>query len=73
MAHTILVIVWHVLHDEVAYTDLGADFYTERNDPICRRRGWCVSSRTRLRRRGQPRCLIAERGVRGKVATSAQV
>ncbi|MDP7724178.1 IS110 family transposase [Mycobacterium sp. TY814] len=33
IAHTILVIVWHVLHDEVAYTDLGADFYAERNDP----------------------------------------
>lgn len=33
VAHTILVIVWHVLHDEIAYTDLGADFYTERNDP----------------------------------------
>ena len=33
VAHTILVIVWHVLHDGIAYTDLGADFYSERNDP----------------------------------------
>jgi transposase len=27
------VIVWHVLHDQVAYAELGADYYTERNDP----------------------------------------
>ena len=33
IAHTILVIVWHVLHDEVAYTDLGADYYTQRDNP----------------------------------------
>ncbi|KZF06685.1 hypothetical protein A2J03_24110 [Rhodococcus sp. EPR-157] len=33
LAHTILVIAWHILHDEVEYSDLGADFYTQRNSP----------------------------------------
>ncbi|WP_338890521.1 IS110 family transposase [Rhodococcus sovatensis] len=33
LAHTILVIAWHILHDEVEYSDLGADFYTPRNSP----------------------------------------
>ena len=27
------MIVWHVLHDDVAYTDLGPDYYTQRLDP----------------------------------------
>jgi hypothetical protein len=27
------VITWHVLHDAVPYADLGADFYTRRDDP----------------------------------------
>jgi transposase len=33
IAHTLAVIIWHVLHDGVDYTDLGADFYTRRDDP----------------------------------------
>jgi transposase len=33
IAHTILVIVWHVLHDQVAYAELGANYYDQRNDP----------------------------------------
>jgi transposase len=33
IAHTLIVIIWHVLHDAVPYTDLGADFYTRRDDP----------------------------------------
>ena len=33
IAHTILVIVWHVLHDEVPHTELGADYYDQRNNP----------------------------------------
>lgn len=33
IAHTIAVIIWHVLHDAVPYTDLGADFYTRHDDP----------------------------------------
>ena len=38
IAHTILVIVWHILHDEVDYTDLGADYYTQRDNPEVRKR-----------------------------------
>jgi hypothetical protein len=37
IAHTILVIVWHVLHDGVDYADLGADYYTRRGDPNARK------------------------------------
>ncbi|KAA0015717.1 IS110 family transposase [Antrihabitans cavernicola] len=38
IAHTILVIVWHVLHDEVDYIDLGTDYYTRRDEPEARKR-----------------------------------
>ena len=27
------MIVWHVLRDQVEYTDLGADYYTQRDNP----------------------------------------
>jgi transposase len=33
IAHTLAVIIWHVLHAHVPYTDLGADFYSRRDDP----------------------------------------
>jgi transposase len=33
IAHTLAIIIWHVLHDGVPYTDLGSDFYTRRDDP----------------------------------------
>lgn len=33
IAHTIRMIVWHVLHDDVAYAELGADYYDQRNNP----------------------------------------
>ena len=33
VAHTLLVIIWHVLATGTPYTDLGADFYTRRADP----------------------------------------
>lgn len=33
LAHTLAEITWHVLHDQTDYTDLGADFYTRREDP----------------------------------------
>ncbi|MGW4340154.1 hypothetical protein ACWEK5_46385 [Rhodococcus koreensis] len=32
------VVVWHIPHDEVDYTDLGADYYTQRDNPEARRR-----------------------------------
>lgn len=33
VAHTMLVIVWHVLAGGVAYHELGGDFFTRRLDP----------------------------------------
>jgi len=33
VAHTLILIIWHVLTEGVPYTDLGADFYTRRIDP----------------------------------------
>jgi transposase len=33
IAHTLARIIWHILHDGTRYTDLGADFYTRRDDP----------------------------------------
>jgi transposase len=37
IAHTILVIVWHLLTHDTTYTDLGADYYTQRDDPDIRK------------------------------------
>ena len=31
VAHSILVICWHLLHDDVDYDDLGGDYFTRRN------------------------------------------
>lgn len=33
IAHTLIVIIWHVLATGTPYTDLGADFYANRADP----------------------------------------
>jgi transposase len=33
VAHTLILIIWHVLTEGVPYADLGADFYTRRIDP----------------------------------------
>jgi transposase len=32
VAHTMLVIIWHVLHDEVDYAELGGDYFERRTD-----------------------------------------
>ncbi len=32
VAHTLIVIIWHVLHDEVDYQELGADWFERRAD-----------------------------------------
>ena len=38
-AHTLIVIVWHVLADTTGYQDLGADYFTRRLDnPEARKR-----------------------------------
>ena len=33
IAHTLSLIIWHMLAESEPYTDLGADFYARRNDP----------------------------------------
>ena len=33
VAHTLIVIVWHVLHDQVEYRELGHDYFTRRDNP----------------------------------------
>lgn len=38
VGHAILVIVWHLLHDQRDYEDLGADFLNRRHDAEARRR-----------------------------------
>jgi transposase len=38
VGHTILVIAWHLLHDERDYEDLGADYFARRNDAETRKR-----------------------------------
>jgi len=38
VGHAILVIAWHLLHDERDYQDLGADFLDRRNDAEARKR-----------------------------------
>lgn len=43
VAHSILVAVWHILHDGVDYHDLGGDWHSKRAyDPNTRRR-WLVA------------------------------
>ena len=38
IAHTILVICWHLLVDETTYTELGTDYLAGRDQPDRRRR-----------------------------------
>ena len=38
VAHTLVVIIWHVLNDGTTYNDLGADFFERRNDTATRQR-----------------------------------
>ena len=38
VAHTMIVIVWHVLHDNATYEELGADFFDRRTDTEARQR-----------------------------------
>jgi hypothetical protein len=32
VGHTLFVIIWHVLHDETDYRELGADYFDSRNN-----------------------------------------
>ncbi|WP_322769719.1 IS110 family transposase, partial [Frankia sp. Cr1] len=38
IAHTLLVIIWHVLHDGAEYRDLGSDYFTHYNNSEARKR-----------------------------------
>ena len=38
VAHTMIVIVWHLLHDNTNYHELGADYFDKRNDTDARQR-----------------------------------
>lgn len=38
VAHTMIAIVWHLLHDTSGYTELGVDYFDKRNDTDARQR-----------------------------------
>jgi transposase len=38
VAHTLIVIVWHVLHDQSEYRELGHDYFTRRDNPEAAKR-----------------------------------
>jgi transposase len=38
VAHTLVVIIWHVLHEDCTCEELGADYFDRRNDAAGRRR-----------------------------------
>jgi hypothetical protein len=38
IARTLIVIIWHVLHDEVTYRDLGTDYYTRYDNAEAKKR-----------------------------------
>ena len=43
MGHSILVIAWHLLHNQTGYTDLGADWFVRITDNNTRRRGRLIT------------------------------
>lgn len=38
VGHTILVIAWHVLRDQVTYSELGGDWFDRRRDPVAQQK-----------------------------------
>lgn len=38
IAHTLIVIIWHALHDNTEYRDLGGDYFTRYDNPEARKR-----------------------------------
>jgi transposase len=38
IAHTLIVIIWHVLHDNAEYRDLGSDYFTRHDNPEAHKR-----------------------------------
>ena len=37
VAHTMIVIIWHVLNDHAPYDELGGDYFDHRDDTAARR------------------------------------
>lgn len=37
IAHTLIEIIWHVLHDHTEYHDLGSDYFTRHDNPEARK------------------------------------
>jgi hypothetical protein len=38
IAHTLIGVVWHVLHDNTEYRDLGSDYFTRYDNPDAHKR-----------------------------------
>jgi transposase len=38
VAHTLVVIIWHLLNDDCTYEELGSDYFDRRNDTAARQR-----------------------------------
>ena len=38
IAHTLLVIIWHMLNEGTVYTEIGADYLARNDNPDRRRR-----------------------------------
>jgi transposase len=38
VAHTLIVIIWHVLNENAPYRDLGSDYFTRHDNPDARKR-----------------------------------
>lgn len=38
LAHTLIVIIWHVLSEGTDYDDMGGDYFERRNDAEARKR-----------------------------------
>jgi hypothetical protein len=36
VAHSLIVVAWHVLHDETTSQELGPDYFDRRSDPAAR-------------------------------------
>jgi transposase len=37
IAHTLIVIIWHILHDHTEYHDLGSDYFTRYDNPTAQK------------------------------------
>jgi hypothetical protein len=38
VAHHLLIVIWHLLHDQTPYHEMGADYATRPDDPTRRQR-----------------------------------